>query len=315
MTAKQDQARRTPTTIGVAVDFSETSALAFERACDVASIHGATLLVVHVLPSAPMAVHGVRPALSSADLAGRIRTLAERELARLVSAAGEKGVEAESVLAVGAPGRELVDVAIERGADLIVIGTRGLTGLAHLVLGSTAEYVVRHAPCAVLTVHPDDRGSLAAPRRVLVPVGLHDDPGAVGTEMRRVLGPAVLDASVLLVYSDHLPAYLQPWMGELGIDQIGLEEIRGRLEEDLAPAADALRALGFEVELVVSEGEPATVVGEIARTREADLVAMGTHGRTGAAHLLLGSVAERVVQNAACPVLTVRRDDEGAEGR
>jgi len=313
MAAKDPEAPESLQTLVVAVDFSETSSRAFERACGIAAARSAELVVVHVLPSAPMAVHGVQPITPPPDLTGHIRELAERELGRLVDRARERGLTAASVLSGGSAGREVVDLAAERGAQLIVLGTRGLTGFSHLVLGSTAEYVVRHAHCPVLTIHPDDRGSLDEARNVIIPIELRGDPEPAAREVLRVLGAAAREARVLLTYSDHLPAYLQPWMGELGIDRIGLEEIRGRVEDELGPAAERLRALGFEVEVVVCEGEPASVVTELAGARDADLVAMETHGRTGAAHLLLGSTAERVVQHAGCAVLTVRRDDDTDE--
>jgi len=302
----------TLSTIAVAVDFSDTATRAFERACELAAARGAGLVLIHVLPSAPLAIHGVQPVLPPPDLIGRVRALAEQELDRLVARAAESGVQAEPVVSAGTPGREVVDLAQEQGADCIVIGTRGLTGFRHLLLGSTAEYVVRHAEVPVLTIHPEDAGSLGGVRTIVVPVELHGDPGTTGHEILRLLGDAARTAKLLLVYSDHLPAYLQPWMGELGIDRIGLEAIRGRLEADLAPAAARLGALGFDVETVISEGEPASVVTELVRSRGADLVAMQTHGRTGAAHWVLGSIAERVVQHAACPVLTVRLPREAA---
>lgn len=297
-------------TILVAVDFSDTSAIAYERACQLAAARGADLLLVHVLPSGPLAIHGVQPVLPPPDLAGRIRELAERRLAELVDAAGERGIGANSVVTVGAPGDAIVEIATDRGVDIVVIGTRGLTGVRHLVLGSTAEHAVRHAPCPVLTVHPDDLGSLADPHTVIIPIELHGDPGDPGRCVRQLLGDAASRVNVLLLYCDHLPAVLQPWLGDLGIERIGFEEIRERVEETIAPAADGLRALGFQVETLVQEGEPASLISELARTRKADLIAMQTHGRTGAAHLLLGSTAERVLQHAGCPVLTLQSPAE-----
>lgn len=296
-------------TVLVAVDFSDTSALAYERACQIASSRGSKLLVVHILPSAPLAIHGVQPVLPPPSLAGRIRELAEQKLGALVAAAGERGISAESVLTVGSAGHSIVDVAVDRGVDLIVIGTRGLTGVKHLVLGSTAEHAVRHASCPVLTVHPDDLGSFAEPSTAIVPIELHGDPTATGRLIGQVLGDAAVGVKVLLVYCDHLPAVLQPWLGDLGLERIGFEEIRERVEGTVAPAAEALRGMGFEVETVIQEGEPASVVTELARARKADLIAMPTHARTGAAHLLLGSTAERVVQHAGCAVLTLHGAD------
>src|SRR5262249_46619147 len=63
---------------------------------------------------------------------------------------------------------------------------------------------------------------------------------------------------------------------------------------------------GLDIELDVSEGEPAAEILKIARDRHCDLIVMGTHGRTGLRHLLMGSIAEKVIRKAGCPVLTVR---------
>jgi len=69
---------------------------------------------------------------------------------------------------------------------------------------------------------------------------------------------------------------------------------------------DDAAVAGFLVERFVVEGHPPTEIAHIAREMEADLIVMGTHGRTGMAHLFMGSVAERVVRTAPCPVLTLR---------
>ena len=73
-----------------------------------------------------------------------------------------------------------------------------------------------------------------------------------------------------------------------------------------ADSAATLREQGLSVETVVREGYPATAIEEEARTRHADLVVIGTRGHSGLKHLLLGSIAERVVQKAPCPVLAVK---------
>jgi len=75
---------------------------------------------------------------------------------------------------------------------------------------------------------------------------------------------------------------------------------------NLERSAATLREQGLSVETVVREGYPATAIEEEARTRHADLVVIGTRGHSGLKHLLLGSIAERVVQKAPCPVLAVK---------
>jgi nucleotide-binding universal stress UspA family protein len=92
-------------------------------------------------------------------------------------------------------------------------------------------------------------------------------------------------------------------------------------EQALQAARDALtlrarrvEAAGFTPEVSVRTGSPAEALCEAARECEADLVVIGTHGRSGLAHVLLGSVAERTVERAPCPVLTVRSPEHGDEG-
>ncbi|MEE2679027.1 MAG: universal stress protein, partial [Myxococcota bacterium] len=79
--------------------------------------------------------------------------------------------------------------------------------------------------------------------------------------------------------------------------------------------AERVQARGTAVETVVREGYPATVIVDEVDNLDADLVVIGTHGHTGLKHLLLGSIAERVVQQAPCPVLTVKpqREEEAPE--
>ena len=78
------------------------------------------------------------------------------------------------------------------------------------------------------------------------------------------------------------------------------------LVDDLDGAVAELRAKGLEVETLAREGYPATVIEEEAERQQADLIVIGTRGLSGLKHLLLGSIAERVVQRAPCPVLTVK---------
>ena len=309
MVERATQLKSTLSVVLVGIDFSDSSRLAYDRACEIAALHDASLVIVHVLPSAPMSVHGIQPVMSPPDLSGRIRELARQKLVSLEEAAAARGVSAETILTVGTPGAALCELANQRDADGLIVGTRGLTGVKHLVLGSTAEYVVRNASCPVLTIHPNDGGSLVRPQTAIVPIELRGDPQQAGLCIHQWLGERAQSLNVLLLYCDHVPVILQPWLRDLGIERIGFEEIRGRVEEAVAPAVASLRELGFQVETLVQEGEPGSVICELARARNVDLIAMETHARTGTAHWLLGSTTERVVQHAGCAVLTLHDID------
>ncbi len=144
-------------TILVPVDFSEHSAHALDMALDVAkAFGGAKLHVLHCYQVQPVGVspYGiVMPESFDRD----IREAASRQLEAWREKAAGAGADVEVHLSSMFPSIAIAETASEVGADLIVMGTRGLSGIKHVLLGSVAERTLRTAPCPVLTVkHPDD---------------------------------------------------------------------------------------------------------------------------------------------------------------
>jgi nucleotide-binding universal stress UspA family protein len=138
------------------VDFSATSRPALEHSADLARRLGAKLTLLHVWhgPAEGREPRGAAPAAArdvEAELARELEGW-KREAERIT------GRDVEAVVRRGAPAAEIGRFAEERKADLVVVGTRGRTGLERAVLGSVAEAVVRHAPCAVLVAREQDRG-------------------------------------------------------------------------------------------------------------------------------------------------------------
>jgi nucleotide-binding universal stress UspA family protein len=130
------------------VDFSEGSRRALRLALELQG-GDAELVLVHVWE--PPYVYGPDAAIPGAAFV-ETKTIAENELAKLKREVEQQGARRVStVLATGAPWNEIVELAgRDRGIDLIAMGTHGHTGLKHVLLGSVAEKVVRHAPCPVL---------------------------------------------------------------------------------------------------------------------------------------------------------------------
>jgi len=294
-------------TVVAATDFSSTAARALQQAAELAHERGARLVLVHVTGLQPFSLGGPRPAALPPDFESAVREAAQKRLDAAAAEVPVEGLEMETVLENGTPSERLVEVAEREHADLVVLGTRGLSGLRHLLLGSTASAVVRGAPCPVLTVHPGDEVSLRDLRTVVVPTDFSEDADHAVDELGRLFGPHARGARVVLLHVYHLPLLLEPLFGDVRVIPASFDEISGQLREDLEPAAERLRAAGFEVDVDVREGDPSAVVVQRAEDLGADLVAMGTRGRSGLRHVLLGSTAERVVQHASCPVLSVRR--------
>ena len=112
-------------------------------------------------------------------------------------------------------------------------------------------------------------------------------------------------SSIVLLHVYHLPVEFQQLEGAY-LPADFWANVKQEAEQQLGLHAERVRAGGIEVEAQVREGYPATVIVEEAESRGADLIVLGTHGHTGIKHLLLGSIAERVVQKSPCPVLTVK---------
>jgi universal stress protein A len=118
-----------------------------------------------------------------------------------------------------------------------------------------------------------------------------------------------LDARIHLVHAYELPALLpgpEASAASAELDRSIRESARTALEE----LAERVRSVSLEVAVEVGHGAPTEVITRIARERGANLIVMGTRGRSGLSHVLLGSVAERTVRTAPCPVLTVKNPEE-----
>jgi nucleotide-binding universal stress UspA family protein len=299
---------RTPLeSILVASDFSESAEGAIDWAAEVARPHGAKLLLVHALqPPTPIAPSLLETAPLPVEVYEADRKRCEEELARRAEGLRARGMVVESRIAVGLPARAILEAAEEAHADLIVIGTRGQTGLKRVFLGSTAAHVVRHAACPVLTVHPEDVGQHRPIRHILVPTDYSDDAELALREVTRLLGPVSASARVILLHVYRSRAEIYPWTPPPVPHRLSAlaHETQHHLEAIAAP----IRALGFDVQVVAQEGHPAEVIDAEVKRVDADLIAMGTHGRSGLKRLFFGSVAERVLPSAPCPVLTVHTD-------
>lgn len=143
-------------TILLPTDFSECANYALSYAASLARQFSASIICVHVIEPVMPAVGytGLSEALPIADLSDQMEESAERELPKIGACDDCAGLEIEEVIVHGDASAEIVRVAKERKVDLIVIASHGRTGLGRILFGSTAESIVRHAPCPVLVVKP-----------------------------------------------------------------------------------------------------------------------------------------------------------------
>jgi nucleotide-binding universal stress UspA family protein len=136
----------------LATDLSDASALATDRALEIAEALRAGLLVVSVIDPG-----GRRPA--GALRVDQERSIREGRVADLVARARRRKIATEYMIWTGDPADSIVEAAAAEGADLIAIGSQGRSGLGRAILGSVSDHVVRHAPCPVMVVRGvDGRG-------------------------------------------------------------------------------------------------------------------------------------------------------------
>jgi len=143
----------------VPTDFSECARHAVPVAAELARLLGAGVLCLHVVEPVvqPVGWTPMAEAMPSPELGERLEESAARDLPAFSKSEEFAGLEVEDLMAHGEPAAEIVRVAEERGAGLIVISSHGRTGLGRILFGSTAESVVRHARCPVLVVKAEER--------------------------------------------------------------------------------------------------------------------------------------------------------------
>ncbi len=124
----------------------------------------------------------------------------------------------------------------------------------------------------------------------------------------------VHESEILLLHAYHLPVEFQQLEGAY-LPADFWDSVKEEAERSLKVYGDKLREAGLDVHEIVREGYPASVIEEEAIAEGADLIVMGSRGLSGLKHLLLGSIAERVVQKSRCPVLTVNHPDDTPEDR
>ena len=238
---------------------------------------------------------------------------AERVLQEEVVDLARPGLTVDTHVIVGRAATVIVETAARLGADLIVIGSRGRGPIGSMILGSVSSEVADHAPCPVLVA----RGSGLA--RVLVALDgtpfadrivdtVATLPFLRGTHVEVVsVAPSTAPGPGIMLSG----AYGMPisWYED------AVQAARAALEGDAAMATERLRAAGLDASWSVVEGDPAATLIDVARRSEADLVVVGTHGRTGLTRLVLGSVARNVLLHAHASVLVLHEPhDEAAHG-
>ena len=287
------------------MDFSANSEAVLALATAIAKDAGAELHIVHAYEAPSGIVVGGMVAYPTAIDTEEGR----KQLARIVPSSPEVRFKHEWIQ--GEPPTVLVQYARKQEIDLIVMGTHGHTGLNRVLMGSVAEAVVRRAECPVLTIrYPAHEPRLQAEyeglpvgetwiknaEQILCPVDFSrtsDVALGLASSLARETG-----ATLHILHVEENPTAYGP----------GLYETLPSSNEDQTHRLFATRPCGERVvckhELL--RGDPAQEIIAYGREQNADLIVIGSHGRTGLFRLLMGSVAEQIVRKSPVPVLTIK---------
>jgi len=281
-----------------AMDLDKGSDELLRQADALARSHKVRLFVCHVLPE----IFAVRPlfpqlhlddALKLSELEAAVRD-ALLERIRTVTAREPPQVEIE--IEQGTVHAGILRAADNIGAGAVVVGGKVDHGGLH-ILGSTAEHVVRYAPCPVLVARSSPAGKVLAATDFSDPALPAVEAGAAEARRRK--------ADLTIIHAIDLLPVTSPYYGEFyGAPPMDLsDQMRKLWQQRLDDCVRYYKAKGGGL---LRDGPAAPAILSAASELPAQLLVVGTHGRTGLSRIALGSVAETVVRAAPCSVLAVR---------
>jgi len=305
------------------MDFSGYARQALTCAVPLARRHRAKISLVHVVqPPTVSAWRGIPGGGHYLGMAvNRLVEVAKTHLNDLASELVPREVRGRMIVREGNATAEVVDLAKSLKVDLIVLSTTGHSGLKRIMLGSTAERILRHADCPVLTVRRqlDESAkrllALQKPlyperlswRRILVPLDF--SPTSLWALTVAVQLAKESGARLLLLH------VVEPSPYPTGMEGAVLVEsdvaITKRARRQLQHVARRFIPKSALASSLIGRGRAADVIVETAEEKDADLIVLATHGHTGLDRLLMGSTAEQVVRKAKYPVFVVRKPRDG----
>jgi nucleotide-binding universal stress UspA family protein len=293
----------------VPIDFSEMSIQAIKAAKRMARGSAATIHLAHVRQFDYAGFSAPAPPLVPCSLITYEQEREKRVLKELNALAREHGVSSATchVLSGGPAFDEICRFAQQVPADLIVMPTHGRTGLKHVFLGSTAERIVQHSHCPVFVVREKNRRSKTGPlhsiNTILVPVDFSD---CSREGLRYAIGFAnQFAARIILLHATYL-GYIYSAEGTALYDIPALQKTaRKNAERQMRQLVGSVNFGGVKFETAFTDGSPVLDICTFAKDHGVDLIVTSTHGLTGFKHVLIGSIAEKLVRHAPCSVLVV----------
>ncbi len=272
----------------VPTDFSKTAAMATDVAFDIAKRSGASITLLHVIEEATGGSFNVEGQIAGSNMVDRLFTLkliekAKSQMEKVVKDPKYSAVKVDGELRVGNPYHGMRTIIAEQKVDLIIMGTAGQTGVSNMLIGSNTEKVIRNSHCPVLTVQKKPvTGDF---KNIVYATAMSKD--------EEVFSRIVKNTQQIYNAKIHLVRINTP--GDFQRDQV----VRDYMEKFAKRLGLKNYTINIYNDLSIEEG-----VIRFSDYIDADLIAMATHGRSGFAHVIAGSVAEEVASHSRRPVLT-----------
>lgn len=281
----------------VPIDGSDAASAAVDRALSLAELGDASLVFLSVVEPEPLLNAPQVPPSPSRDV---LDEQTQDALDDAEAAAADAGVDCATAVESGVVHEVIGSYVDDEGVDLVAMGTHGRTGLDRLLIGSVTERTLRTSDVPVLTA----REGAEAWRvdDVLVPTDGSD--AAAGAVTHALEVAAACDATVHALSVVEVQTMAAGYHAG-GALQTVIDSMKAQRESDVDAIRELAAERGLESRTTVVEGVPEHVIPEYAEDEGVDLVAMGTHGRTGLERAFVGSVAERTVRTSPAPVLAV----------
>lgn len=273
----------------VPTDFSKPAQIAIDVAADIAKKANSQLILLHVIEEASGTSFNITGEVDvSSGWEDKMFTMkmierSKKQMAKAIEGLKDAGIRVKQELRVGTAFHGMRDIITEQKVDLVVMGTAGHAKLEEMIIGTNTEKVVRHSKCPVLTVHK--KPLTTDFRNIVYATSMSKD--------EEVFSRIVRNTQQLYGSTVHLVRINTP--GNFQRDAV--------VKRYMQDFAKKLQLKNFTINIFNDLTEEEGII-YFADSIDADLIAMATHGRTGFAHVLAGSIAEDVVSHSKRPVLT-----------
>jgi nucleotide-binding universal stress UspA family protein len=269
--------------------------------------------VIDVLSTKPPELEAYYPGIEHERDAQR--KVAEAMVDKTASLLRAKGLQVTTAVELGTPRSEIVDLAAEWHADLIVLGSHPRTGVDRFLVGSLSDVILRHAHCSVEIARIPPNRATRPTRDKIKRVLLATDGSRFSEDALNFLVHQVWPDETLirvLHVAEPLPLLAARGISDYKSVMERLREARAAAAEELvAKIAQTLRGKDLKVTTSIVRGDPKAKIISVAEQWKADLIVLGSLGRSGLERFLTGSVAETVARHAHCSVEIVRKSVSG----